>query len=38
MKHYLDVATTSKVAIEMTNIPAHLDQLEKVFLFNITFS
>uniref|UniRef100_A0A1B6KDU8 FHF complex subunit HOOK-interacting protein C-terminal domain-containing protein n=1 Tax=Graphocephala atropunctata TaxID=36148 RepID=A0A1B6KDU8_9HEMI len=32
MKHYLDVATTSKVAIEMTNIPAHLDQLEKILL------
>ncbi|XP_054273575.1 FHF complex subunit HOOK interacting protein 2A-like [Macrosteles quadrilineatus] len=32
MKHYLDVAATNKVAIELTNIPAHLEQLEKILL------
>lgn len=32
MKHYLDIAATNKVPIELTNIPAHLDQLQKILL------
>uniref|UniRef100_A0A1B6BXJ8 FHF complex subunit HOOK-interacting protein C-terminal domain-containing protein n=1 Tax=Clastoptera arizonana TaxID=38151 RepID=A0A1B6BXJ8_9HEMI len=32
MKHYLDVAPMNKVPVEVTNIPAHLDQLQKILL------
>ncbi|KAL1123007.1 hypothetical protein AAG570_003331 [Ranatra chinensis] len=32
MKHYLDVSTTKQVPIELTNIPAHFDQLLKILL------
>ncbi|XP_075223397.1 FHF complex subunit HOOK interacting protein 2A-like isoform X2 [Lycorma delicatula] len=30
MKHYLDVSSSNKVPVELTNIPAHLQQLQKI--------